>query len=718
MATPGGLRPPNPAALLVRPPPQGALGGGLRPLGKAGPASLLLRPPPSGTDAGAPGAPLTGATGAAALLLRPPPSPTDLSPSPAPGGLRPTGAASLLVRPPPSQSELAGQTSPPGPRPFGAAALLVRPPPNGTVNVSVEQAGAVSSSPLVRPPANDANDASVSPESTTASIWPPPPGAEIKAVTAQAAEDWDGYGPAWDGYGAADEASPTEELEPKSKEADVTDAVDKLPEAAESVPEPRQDQKHIFITSQPGTGKTTLIHKLLQKLTEEDGEGGVDIFGFYTEEVKDPENPKQRLGFDVVRVGEVEEGAPKRAVLARVGQALPKVGKYTVDVAAFEAFALPALEPPKEEIPLPSQPRLYRPLEEAVEEKVVSLLYEPGDDEEGANSRIRLEFGEELNVPPSSLREVPTGWKHPDEEEEPVPRLCVVDEVGKMGLLSVQFPKTLSRVLNTDVVLATGVQTAKGQRDPEAVEDIKKRNGCRVIKLTRNNRDLLVDQTYAQLRESLGLGPPGTGKPRVRTKKKKEEERKAKERAEREAREREEKEREEAAEKEKAARRERQMAKEKARAERLAKERAEREVEAAKARAERKRRAEARKKAMEDAKNGVVPCVEHEDADDVEEMAPSFDLVDDAIEVVAHAATEEAPRKRRRALSKGGSMASLASPSPGSPEASPMDASPAEASPSSPIEPPAPPPVTVGAKKVRVRPAKQAPQVVMELDDD
>jgi hypothetical protein len=28
-------------------------------------------------------------------------------------------------------------------------------------------------------------------------------------------------------------------------------------------------------------------------------------------------------------------------------------------------------------------------------------------------------------------------------------------------------------------------------------------------------------QTYAQLRESLGLGPPGTGKPRVRTKKKK-----------------------------------------------------------------------------------------------------------------------------------------------------------------------------------------------------
>ncbi|CAE6940127.1 NTPCR [Symbiodinium natans] len=240
------------------------------------------------------------------------------------------------------------------------------------------------------------------------------------------------------------------------------------------------------------------------------------------------------------------------------GKAPPTVGKYTVDVGAFEGFALPALEPPKEEkFQLPENARLFKLPDGA--EKVVSLLYEPTDEEEGANSRIRLEFGEVLNVPPSSLREVPEGWKPEDEEEdeEPVPRLCVVDEVGKMGLLSVQFPKTLARVLEIDTVLATGVQSAKGQRDPEAVEDIKKRPGARVVKLTRGNRDAVVDQTYAFLRESLGLGPPGTGKPkprRVDKKKQKEEERRAKEQAEREAREREEKEREEAAEREKAAR--------------------------------------------------------------------------------------------------------------------------------------------------------------------
>eukprot|EP00913_Durusdinium_trenchii_P007750 g7279.t1 len=148
-------------------------------------------------------------------------------------------------------------------------------------------------------------------------------------------KDWDGYAD-WDGYGVAPEAEAPKEQTPEA---------------------PRKEPKHIFITSQPGTGKTTLIHKLLEKLKEEpesswmacsdvllqeDGEGGVDVFGFYTEEVRDPENAKQRLGFDVVRVGPVEEGDSQRAALARVGQALPKVGKYTVDVAAFEAFALPA----------------------------------------------------------------------------------------------------------------------------------------------------------------------------------------------------------------------------------------------------------------------------------------------------------------------------------------------------------------------------------------
>ncbi|CAJ1329986.1 unnamed protein product [Effrenium voratum] len=614
------------------------------------PASLL-RPPPS--------------QGPASLLTRPPPPP----------GAR-AGPASLLTQPPPA----------PGAAPAGPAALLTRPAPPPGVGASAGPA-----SLLTRPPPAPGAPAQAGPASLLTRPPPVPQGADatVEPAASARAEDWeDDYslfigqkdlGDGWDGYGEI-------EPEPVAEPAAEQPLAQKADEPA-SKEEPRRQPKHIFISSQPGTGKTTLVHKLLEKLLEEEGEGGVDISGFYTEEVRDPQNAKQRLGFDVVRLGS-EEVAPKRAVLARLGQAAPKVGKYSVDVAAFEAFALPALEPPKEDFELPANPRLYQP--EDGPEEAVSLLYDPTEDEEGANSRICLDYGEELNVPPSTLREVPEGWKPADEEEEPPPRLCVVDEVGKMGLLSVQFPKSLARVLEQDVVLATGVQTVKGQRDPEAVEDIKKRPGVRVVKLTRNNRDALVDQTYAQLRESLGLGLP-TGKPkpkRVDKRKKKEEERKAKLAAEREEQEREERERAEGAEKEKIARRERQLAKEKARAERIAKERAEREVEAAKARAERKRRAEARKKAMEDAKNGVVPCVEHED-EDVEAVAPSLDLLDDAIDVV-----EEAPRKRAR---KAGSMASLPSfrsaasmtslPSPSSPAGSPLG----------PEEPPASPPEAGGS---------------------
>eukprot|EP00439_Symbiodinium_sp_Y106_P015368 s5202_g2.t1 len=600
---------------------------------QGGAATLLTRPPPQNPAqcrvAVPPRPPAQG--GAAALLTRPPPQ---------------GGAASLLTRPPPQG---------------GAAALLTRPPPQESL-------------PTQPAPSEDASPSQeAQPPSASASV-----------------QDWeDDYdlpvqkdlGDGWDGYGELEEFE-TLASEPPAQEAPAeaaTTAPAKLEEAKEAAApaapkeEPRKQPKHIFIASQPGVGKTTLVHKLLEKLREEDGEGGVDVRGFYTEEVRDPANPKQRLGFDVVRVGCLEPDEQTRSVLAREGKAPPTVGKYSVDVAAFEAFALPALEPPKEEeFQLPENPRLFK-LSDGTE-KVVSLLYEPTDEEEGANSRIRLEFGEVLNVPPSSLREVPEGWKPEDEEEEeePVPRLCVVDEVGKMGLLSVQFPKTLARVLEQDTVLATGVQTAKGQRDPEPVEEIKKSPGARVVKLTRGNRDAVVEQTYAFLRESLGLGPAGTGKPKPR----REEERRAKEQAEREAREREEKEREEAAEKDKAARKERQLAKEKARAERLAKEKAEREVEAAKARAERKKRAEARQKAVEDAKNGLVPCVEHDDEEDVEAVAPSLDLVED-IDVVEEKAAP--PRKRRKGQPSPVSSAGSSPPElPASPEGSPSPTEPVD----------------------------------------
>ncbi len=67
---------------------------------------------------------------------------------------------------------------------------------------------------------------------------------------------------------------------------------------------------HIFLTGQPGVGKTTLIHRVLQQLAATHSLGSAQ--GFWTEEVRGNEG---RVGFDVVTVGE----PPKRAALSRLG---------------------------------------------------------------------------------------------------------------------------------------------------------------------------------------------------------------------------------------------------------------------------------------------------------------------------------------------------------------------------------------------------------------
>ncbi|CAE8601655.1 unnamed protein product, partial [Polarella glacialis] len=471
MSTPpgnGGLQPLSggaggAAALLLRPPPAGGAANLLLRPPPAGAANLLLRPPP---------------TGAASLLLRAPPS----------------GAVSLLVRPPPT----------------GAASLLVRAPPGVAVASNGVSPG-VQSVPLLLPTL-----ASGSAEAVAA-----PPAA--KAEEYEEDDDFVARDLGDGGWGEdEEEPSKPSEVESKLKEDTEPSSSASAPSAgsleaggkaeaggadlaaadaflsAEAAPPPRKAQEHIFVTSQPGVGKTTLVQKLVEKLRQEEGEGGVEIVGFYTEEVRDAAN--LRVGFDVVRVGGGHPDAPSRSVLARLGKAPPLVGKYSVNVAAFEAFALPTLERPSEEEPLPENPRLYAETEDDWEQ-VVSLVSEPGEDEEGAACIIRLSDGTELSVEPSQLREVPEGWKpekdeaEEEEEEEHIPRLVICDEVGKMGLLSIQFPKTLTAVLESDgVLLATGPEPAQGQRDSEAVERIKRSPGARVLRLTRGNRDALVDK--------------------------------------------------------------------------------------------------------------------------------------------------------------------------------------------------------------------------------
>lgn len=82
--------------------------------------------------------------------------------------------------------------------------------------------------------------------------------------------------------------------------------------------------RHLLITGPPGCGKTTLLMRLA------DGLGDLRPAGFYTEEIREA---GVRRGFRLMSF----DG--REGVLAHVDfRGGPRVGRYGVDVAGFEAF--------------------------------------------------------------------------------------------------------------------------------------------------------------------------------------------------------------------------------------------------------------------------------------------------------------------------------------------------------------------------------------------
>ena len=90
----------------------------------------------------------------------------------------------------------------------------------------------------------------------------------------------------------------------------------------------------VLIEARPGAGKTTAVGRLSELLRE----AGVSLSGFLTRELREG---GRRVGF------EIETFRGERGVLASVELAgPPRVGRYGVDLEAFERLALPALYPP------------------------------------------------------------------------------------------------------------------------------------------------------------------------------------------------------------------------------------------------------------------------------------------------------------------------------------------------------------------------------------
>ena len=89
----------------------------------------------------------------------------------------------------------------------------------------------------------------------------------------------------------------------------------------------------IFLTGRPGSGKSTVLKKVIEQLKAQ----GLKIGGITTPEVR---AKGRRIAFKVVDLFSGEEGT-----LASIDQPLgPRVGKYRVNVPDFERVALPALD--------------------------------------------------------------------------------------------------------------------------------------------------------------------------------------------------------------------------------------------------------------------------------------------------------------------------------------------------------------------------------------
>lgn len=166
----------------------------------------------------------------------------------------------------------------------------------------------------------------------------------------------------------------------------------------------------LFLTGNPGVGKTTVIRAVAGQLK------GIACAGFYTEEVR---REGKRTGFRIITLDGQE------ATLASLGSRKPTVGKYSIHVGEFEKLAVRSVDPANR----------------------------PAD-------------------------------------------LYIIDEIGKMELLSLAFKTAILELLAQPTnILATITRRGNG-----FVDQIKRRSDVDLIEVTRNNRDELPEELAAKLK--------------------------------------------------------------------------------------------------------------------------------------------------------------------------------------------------------------------------
>jgi len=181
-----------------------------------------------------------------------------------------------------------------------------------------------------------------------------------------------------------------------------------------------QAKKNILLTGFPGVGKTTLVKKLSEKLSD------LHPAGFYTEEIRDG---GARKGFNLISL----EG--KTSLLSHAETNSPyRVGKYRVDVKGFENFL----------------------------EHIAFF--------------------------------------------DPMVKLIIIDEIGKMECLSSEFRRMVKDILNSEKTLIATIALKGGG----FIEEIKKRDDIRLFEVTQKNRDSLLSEILSYSTRTLESSKPVT----------------------------------------------------------------------------------------------------------------------------------------------------------------------------------------------------------------
>jgi len=228
----------------------------------------------------------------------------------------------------------------------------------------------------------------------------------------------------------------------------------------------------ILITGKPNVGKTTIIQKVLKELP-------VTYGGFYTEEIREF---GVRVGFRL-RTTDGAEG-----VLAHVDSQSPhRVGKYGVEVGAFEDIAIPALD------------RILRQFTsgETGSSQRTCPYASRGEEEGGRFGEARIP----QSIPPYDSGGNLSAYGGQKGGPSGVARLphsamlVVIDELGRMELFSQKFQDKVLEIFDHPLPILAVLQDSHNP----FLDAIRERDGVRIIRITRKNRDEVVGEIVGRL---------------------------------------------------------------------------------------------------------------------------------------------------------------------------------------------------------------------------